>query len=91
MLARSGVLVKASDPVASVRYDNGSVREFVRHRLRLGDFFGSVPWRQVRALHGQARYSGSYALATTDGFVVYESPELAGLLGGRARRRVPLT
>jgi hypothetical protein len=81
MLAQSGARVKASDPAASVRYDDGSVREFALGRLRLADFGDSVPWRQVRSLHGQAHYSGSYASATTGGFVVYESRlELARLL-----------
>jgi len=81
MLAQSGVRVKASDPVASVRYDDGSVREFALDRLRLADFRNSVPWRQVRSLHGRAHYSGSYASATMGGFVVYESRlELARLL-----------
>jgi hypothetical protein len=81
MLAQSGGRVKVSDPVASVRYDDGSVREFTLDRLRLADFDDSVPWRQVRSLHGQAHYSGSYASATMGGFVVYESRlELARLL-----------
>jgi hypothetical protein len=81
MLAQSGARVKVSDPVASVRYDDGSVREFALDRLRLADFRDSVPWRQVRSLHGQAHYSGSYASATMGGFVVYESRlELARLL-----------
>lgn len=81
MLAQSGARVKASDPVASVRYDDGSVREFALDRLRLADFRDSVPWRQVRSLHGQAHHSGSYASATMGGFVVYESRlELARLL-----------
>jgi hypothetical protein len=61
-------------PVASVRYDDGSVREFALGQLRLADFGDSVPWRQVRSLHGQAHYSGSYASATMGGFVVYERP-----------------
>jgi hypothetical protein len=81
MLARSGARVKVSDSVASVRYDDGSVREFALDRLRLADFRDSVPWRQVRSLHGQAHSSGSYASATMGGFVVYESRlELARLL-----------
>jgi hypothetical protein len=46
--------VKAFDPVASVRYDDGSVREFALDRLRLVDFPDSVLWRQVRSLHGQS-------------------------------------
>ena len=33
-----------------MRYDDGSVRECALDRLRLADFSGSVPWRQVRAL-----------------------------------------
>lgn len=75
------VRVKVSGPVASVRYDDGSVREFTLDRLRLADFGDSVPWRQVRSLHGQAHYSGSYASATMGGFVMYESRlELARLL-----------
>lgn len=81
MLAQSGGRVKVSDPVASVRYDDGSMREFALDRLRLADFGDSVPWRQVRSLHGQAHYSGSYGSATMGGFVVYESRlELARLL-----------
>ncbi|MEV7720433.1 TnsA-like heteromeric transposase endonuclease subunit [Streptomyces sp. NPDC088184] len=49
--------------------------------LRLTDFAGSVPWRQVRSVYGQAHYSGSYSSATTGGHVVYESRlELARLL-----------
>lgn len=73
--------MKASDPVASVRYDDGSVREFALDWLRLADFRDSVPWRQVRSLHGQDHYSGSYASATMGGFVVYESRlEMARLL-----------
>lgn len=81
MLAQSGARVEESDPVVSVRYDDGSVREFVLERLRLADFSGSAPWRQVRSLHGQSHYPGSYASATTGGFVVYESRlELARLL-----------
>jgi hypothetical protein len=81
MVARSGVQVKVCDPVAWVRYNDGLTREFPLDRLRLGDFHHSVPWRQVRSRHGQAHYSGSYASATTGGFVVYESRlELARLL-----------
>jgi hypothetical protein len=81
MVAQSGVRVKVCDPVAWVRYDDGLTREFPLDRLRLGDFRHSVPWRQVRSRHGQAHYSGSYASATTGGFVVYESRlELARLL-----------
>ncbi|HEY3958654.1 MAG TPA: TnsA-like heteromeric transposase endonuclease subunit [Streptosporangiaceae bacterium] len=81
MLARQGARVKAPDPVAWIRYDDGSVHEFTLDRLRLGDFAGSVPWRQVRSRHGDAHYCGSYASATTGGFVIYESRlELARLL-----------
>ncbi len=73
--------MKASDPVAWVRYDDGLTQEFPLDRLRLADFSGSVPWRQVRSRHGQAHYSGSYASAKMGGFVVYESRlELARLL-----------
>lgn len=61
MLAHSRGRVKVSGPVTSVRYDDGSVREFELDRLRLADFRDSVPWRQVLSLHGQAHYSGSYA------------------------------
>ncbi|GAA4617261.1 TnsA-like heteromeric transposase endonuclease subunit [Actinoallomurus liliacearum] len=69
------------DPAVWVRYDDGTVRAFTFDRLRLPDFIGSVPWRQVRARHGQAHYAGAYASATTGGFVAYESRlELARLL-----------
>jgi hypothetical protein len=51
--------LKASDSVASVRYDDGSAREFALDRLWLADFRDSVIWRQVRSLHGQSHYSGS--------------------------------
>ena len=81
MVAQRGVGVRASDPVARVRYDDGSEREFGLDRLRPVDFGDSVPWRRVRSRHGQAHYSGSYASATMGGFVVYESRlELARLL-----------
>lgn len=73
MVAQSGVRVKAGDPVAWVRYDDGLTQEFPLGRLRLADFRHSVPWRKVRSRHGQAHYSGSYASATVGGFVVYES------------------
>src|SRR6266508_3349639 len=73
MVAQRGVGVRASDPVARVRYDDGSEREFGLDRLRPVDFGDSVPWRRVRSRHGQAHYSGSYASATMGGFVVYES------------------
>lgn len=47
----------------------------------MADFAGSVPWRRVRSVHGQAHHSGSYSSATTGGHVVYESRlELARLL-----------
>jgi hypothetical protein len=81
MVAQSGNRVKVRDPVAWVRYDDGLAQEFPLGRLRLADFRHSVPWRQVRSRHGQAHYPGSYASATTGGFVVYESRlELARLL-----------
>ncbi|MFB8415511.1 TnsA-like heteromeric transposase endonuclease subunit [Streptomyces albidoflavus] len=68
-------------PSASIRYEDGSIREVPLSELRLTDFAGSVPWRQVRSVHGQAHYSGSYSSATTGGHVVYESRlELARLL-----------
>jgi hypothetical protein len=71
----------SGEPVASIRYGNGSVREVPFTRLRLADFAGSVPWRQFRSVRGQAHYSGSYASATTGGHVLYESRlELARLL-----------
>jgi hypothetical protein len=60
-------------PTASVRYEDGSVRELVFAELRLADFVRSVPWRQVRSFHGRAHYAGSYASVTTGGHVVYES------------------
>jgi len=81
MVAQSRARLKASDPVAWVRYDDGLVQEFLLDRLRVADFCGSVPWRQVRSRHGQAHYSGSYASAKMGGFVIYESRlELARLL-----------
>lgn len=81
MVAQPGARLKTSIPVAWVRYDDGLTQEFPLDRLRLTDFSGSVPWRQVRSRHGQAHYSGSYASATMGGFVVYESRlELARLL-----------
>jgi hypothetical protein len=81
MVAQSGARLKASDPVASVQYDDGLVQDFPLARLRLADFSGSVPWRRVRSRHGQAHYSGSFVSATMSGFVVYESRlELARLL-----------
>jgi hypothetical protein len=81
MLAQHGAQMKASGPVVWIRYDDGSVHELALDRLRLADFAGSVPWRQVRSRHGDAHYSGSYASATTGGFVIYESRlELARML-----------
>ena len=73
MVARSGARLKVSDPVAWVRYDDGLTQEFPLDRLRLADFAGSVPWRQVRSRHGQTHYSGAYVSATMGGFVMYES------------------
>ncbi|MEU2874168.1 TnsA-like heteromeric transposase endonuclease subunit [Streptomyces olivoreticuli] len=68
-------------PAASIRYKDGSVREYPFARLRLTDFAESGPWRKVRSVHGMLHYSGKYASATTDGLVVYESRlELARLL-----------
>ncbi|MFE9565221.1 TnsA-like heteromeric transposase endonuclease subunit [Streptomyces sp. NPDC006487] len=67
--------------MASIRHEGGSMREVPFSELRLADFTESAPWRQVRSVHGQAHYSGSYASATTGGHVVYESRlELARLL-----------
>ena len=81
MVAQPGARLKASEPVAWVRYNDGLVQDFPLDRLRLADLSGSVPWRQVRSRHGQAHYSGSYASATMGAFVVYESRlELARLL-----------
>jgi hypothetical protein len=80
MVAQSGTRVKVRDPVAWVRYDDGLTQEFPLDRLRLADFRHSVPWRKVRSRQGQAHYPGSYASATTGGFVIYESRlELARL------------
>jgi hypothetical protein len=59
-------------PVASIRYGDGSVREVPFTQARLADFAGSVPWRRLRSVRGQAHYSGSYASATTGGHVLYE-------------------
>ncbi|MFF2820497.1 TnsA-like heteromeric transposase endonuclease subunit [Kitasatospora cineracea] len=68
-------------PTASVRYEDESVREILFSQVRLADFAGSIPWRRVRSVHGQAHYSGSYACATTGEHVLYESRlELARLL-----------
>lgn len=68
-------------PTASIRYADGSVREVPFTKLRLADFTESVPWRQVRSVHGMLHFSGKYASATTGGLVVYESRlELARLL-----------
>jgi hypothetical protein len=60
MVGHRGARVNASDPAASVRYDDDSVREFALDRLRLADFRDSVPWWQVRSLHGQA-FAGEQA------------------------------
>ena len=81
MLPQPGARVKAPGPVVWIRYDDGSMHKLALDRLRLADFAGSVPWRQVRSRHGDAHYCGSYASATTGGSVIYESRlELAGLL-----------
>jgi hypothetical protein len=65
----------------SIRYEDRAVREFAFVDLRLSAFAESVPWRRVRSVHGKPHFSGSYAAATTGGFVVYESRlELARLL-----------
>jgi hypothetical protein len=80
-MARSRALFTVCGPIVWVRYNNRAVREFALDRVRLSDFIGSVPWRQVRARHGQAHYAGAYASATTGGIVAYESRlELARLL-----------
>ncbi|MFJ8860244.1 TnsA-like heteromeric transposase endonuclease subunit [Streptomyces sp. NPDC102451] len=72
---------KYEQPMASVRYDDASVRKVPFKGLRLADFTWSVPWRKFRSVHGQAHYSGRYASATMAGPVVYESRlELARLL-----------
>jgi hypothetical protein len=81
LMARLRARLRVCDPAVWVRYDDRTVRQFPLDRLRLSDFIGSVPWRQVRARHGQAHYAGAYASATTGGFVAYESRlELARLL-----------
>jgi hypothetical protein len=78
---RASPAVEAGLPPASIRCEDESVREVPFSQLRLADFAGSVPWRQVRSVHGQAHYSGSYSSVTTGGHVVYESRvELARLL-----------
>jgi hypothetical protein len=65
----------------SVRYADESVGETSFADVRASAFDGSVPWREVRSVHGQPHFSGSYASATTGGHVVYESRlELARLL-----------
>jgi hypothetical protein len=72
---------KYEQPMASVRYDDASVRKVPFKDLRLADFTWSVPWRRFRSIHGQAHYSGRYASTTMGGPVVYESRlELARLL-----------
>ncbi|MFG2649509.1 TnsA-like heteromeric transposase endonuclease subunit [Streptomyces sp. NPDC048436] len=72
---------KRTVPTASIRYGDGSTREFPFAQLRLRDFTESEPWRRVRSVHGKAHYSGDYASSTTGGQVVYESRlELARLL-----------
>ncbi|MEU6260432.1 TnsA-like heteromeric transposase endonuclease subunit [Streptomyces sp. NPDC047043] len=77
----SGVGDERAVPSASIRYLDGSVRTVPFSRLRLADFAESGPWRQVRSVHGQRHYSGTYMSATTGGPVVYESRlELARLL-----------
>lgn len=73
MVTRPGARLKASEPVAWVRYDDGLVQDFHLDRLRPADLSGSVPWRQVRSRHGQAHYSDSYVSATRGAFVMYES------------------
>ncbi|MBT2458635.1 TnsA-like heteromeric transposase endonuclease subunit [Streptomyces sp. ISL-86] len=71
----------AGEPVAWVRYEDGGVLAHPVGQLRLKDFLGSVPWRQVRSRHGDLHFSGSYASATMGAFVVHESRlELARLL-----------
>ncbi|MQS14705.1 TnsA-like heteromeric transposase endonuclease subunit [Streptomyces kaniharaensis] len=72
---------KYEQPIASIRYDDASVRKVPFGDLRLADFTWSVPWRKFRSVHGQTHYSGRYASATMAGPVVYESRlELARLL-----------
>ncbi|WTF99971.1 hypothetical protein OHA04_12565 [Streptomyces sp. NBC_01590] len=72
---------KRTVPTASIRYGDGSTREFPFAQPRLRDFTESEPWRRVRSVHGMAHYSGDYASSTTGGQVVYESRlELARLL-----------
>lgn len=67
--------------MASIRYDDASVRKIPFRDLRLADFSWSVPWRSFRSVHGQTHYSGRYASATMAGPVVHESRlELARLL-----------
>lgn len=57
------------------------VRELPLTELRLADFKGTVPWRQVRSVQGRDHFSGKYACMSTGGHVVYESQlELARLL-----------
>lgn len=76
---RSGAAPRLA--VASIRYDDASVREVPVRDLRLVDFSWSVPWRSFRSVHGQAHFSGRYGSATMAGPVVYESRlELARLL-----------
>ncbi|MEU1144875.1 TnsA-like heteromeric transposase endonuclease subunit [Streptomyces sp. NPDC005863] len=68
-------------PMASIRYEDVSVREVPVRQLRLADFSESKPWRDVRSVRGMAHYSGKYASTTAGGHVVYESRmELARLL-----------
>jgi len=71
----------SDEPIVWVRYQDKGVRAFPVDRLRLTDFHGSVPWREVRSRHGQEHFSGSYASTTMGSFVVHESRlELACLL-----------
>lgn len=83
MAIQSPVRARAqyAQPMASVRYDDASVRKLPFKELRLADFTWSVPWRKFRSVNGQAHYSGRYSSATMAGPVVYESRlELARLL-----------
>lgn len=80
----SSIRKKNVPVMASIRYDDASVREVPFRDLRLADFTWSVPWRSSRSVHGQTHHSGRYASTTMAGPVVYESRlELAPAALGR--------
>ncbi|MGA5135120.1 hypothetical protein ACPCTO_35595 [Streptomyces olivoreticuli] len=62
MAIKNSVPVSRKHPLAmaSIRYDDTSVREVPFRDLRLADFTWSVPWRSFRSAHGQTHHSGRY-------------------------------